>query len=277
MFIDLHVHSTASDGTLSPTQVVRLAREKGLQAIALTDHDTIDGVGEAIEAGALYGVEVIPGIELAADFPGENLHLLGLYIDYEDKDFLQKLKPLVNSREIRNQKMLDQLDDLGLPISLEENSNATTRGHFAKALLEAGHVASMEEAFDLYISPGKPGYIKRMTPSPKECIDLIHQAGGLAILAHPTLYGLDMIEIETLIARLADDGLEGIEAIYCLHSPEEEAALIKIAKKYNLIISGGSDFHGDHKPGLELGTGYGNLKIPYRLLDQIKSFLNLPG
>ncbi|HHX60001.1 MAG TPA: PHP domain-containing protein [Epulopiscium sp.] len=271
MLIDLHVHSNVSDGTLSPSQVVQLAKEKGLCAIALTDHDTIDGLDEAMKAGHLHQVEIIPGIELSAEFPKDNLHFVGLLIDYKNKAFLDKLRPLKDARKIRNKKMLSQLQALGFNITVDENSSVTTRAHFARALLEGGYVASMEEAFELYLSPGKPGYLKRVTPSPKECIDLIHDAGGIAILAHPTLYKLKTTEIEELIASLADDGLDGIEAIYPLHTPEEETYFIDLAKRYSLIISGGSDFHGDNKPGLELGTGYGNLKIPHAVLDVIKN------
>jgi len=271
MLIDLHVHSNVSDGTLSPSQVVQLAKEKGLCAIALTDHDTIDGLDEAMKAGHLHQVEIIPGIELSAEFPKDNLHFVGLLIGYKNKAFLDKLRPLKDARKIRNKKMLSQLQALGFNITVDENSSVTTRAHFARALLEGGYVASMEEAFELYLSPGKPGYLKRVTPSPKECIDLIHDAGGIAILAHPTLYKLKTTEIEELIASLADDGLDGIEAIYPLHTPEEETYFIDLAKRYSLIISGGSDFHGDNKPGLELGTGYGNLKIPHAVLDVIKN------
>ena len=270
MLVDLHVHSNVSDGTLSPREVVFHAKEKGLHAMALTDHDTVGGLDEAIEAGALYQIEVIPGIELSADFPNDNLHFVGLCIDYKNKDFLTKLTPLRDARKIRNAKMLDQLRDLGFNITVDENSDITTRAHFARALLEGGYVASIKEAFDLYLSPGKPGYVKRVTPSPEECIDLIHEAGGVAILAHPTLYNLSMVDLEELIVRLAHYGLDGIEAIYALHSPEEEAYFIDLARKQELIISGGSDFHGDNKPGLELGVGYGNLKIPYTVLDRIK-------
>lgn len=270
MLVDLHVHSNVSDGTLSPLEVVLHAKEKGLYAMALTDHDTIDGLDEAIEVGGLYQVEVVPGIELSADFPNDNLHFVGLCIDYKNRDFLNKLRPLRDARKIRNAKMLAQLRSLGFNITVDENSNITTRAHFAKALYEGGYVTSMKEAFELYLSPGKPGYVKRVTPSPQECIDLIHEAGGVAILAHPTLYNLSMIEIEKLIATLAGHGLDGIEAIYASHTPEEEAYFMDLARKYHLIISGGSDFHGDNKPGLELGTGYGNLKIPYAVLDKIK-------
>ena len=270
MLVDLHVHSNVSDGTRSPREVVFHAKEKGLHAMALTDHDTVGGLDEAIEAGALYQIEVIPGIELSADFPNDNLHFVGLCIDYKNKDFLTKLAPLRDARKIRNTKMLAQLKDLGFNIAVDENSDITTRAHFARALLERGYVASIKEAFDLYLSPGKPGYVKRVTPSPEECIDLIHEAGGVAILAHPTLYNLSMVDLEELIVRLAHYGLDGIEAIYPLHSPEEEAYFIVLARKLNLIISGGSDFHGDNKPGLELGVGYGDLKIPYTVLDRIK-------
>lgn len=270
MFVDLHVHSNVSDGTFSPQEVVLRAKKKELSAMALTDHDTVSGLDEAISAGLKYQIEVIPGIELSADFPGDNLHFVGLYIDYKDNSFLTKLAPLRDARKIRNSKMLAKLRSLGFNISVDENSNITTRAHFARALYEGGYVSSMKEAFELYLSPGKPGYVKRVTPSPKECINLIHEAGGIAILAHPTLYNLSMTDIENLIISLAKDGLDGIEAIYCLHSPEEEAYFIDLAKKYHLLISGGSDFHGSNKPGLEIGTGYGDLKIPYKVLEQIK-------
>lgn len=271
MLVDLHVHSHVSDGTLSPTEVVIHAKEKGLHAIALTDHDTVDGLDEAIEAGALYLVEVIAGIELSAEFTDMDLHFLGYCIDYKNKDFLSKLRPLRDSRQIRNANMLTKLNELGFKISISEDSNVTTRAHFGKALYEEGYVSSIKEAFDLYLSPGKPGYLKRKTPTPRECIDLIHSAGGIAILAHPTLYGLDMAALEKLVGTLAGYGLDGIEAIYPLHTPEEEAYLTDISRKYNLIISGGSDFHGSNKPGLEIATGYGNLEVPYFILEQIKN------
>lgn len=270
MLVDLHVHSNVSDGTLSPLELVLHAKEKGLSAMALTDHDTVDGLDEAISAGALYQVEVIAGIELSADFPKDNLHFVGLCIDYKNKSFLEKLRPLRDSRQIRNAEMLAKLRGMGFAITVDEDSNITTRAHFGKALLEGGYVASMKEAFELYLSPGLPGYVKRVTPSPQECIDLIHEAGGVAILAHPTLYNLSMVELEKLISQLARYGLDGIEGIYSSHSPEEEAYFMELARKHDLIISGGSDFHGDNKPGLELATGYGNLKVPYTVLDRIK-------
>lgn len=271
MLIDLHVHSDASDGTLSPHQLVIHAKENGLGAIALTDHDTVSGIGEAVQAGNLYKVEVIPGIELSADFPNDNLHILGYCIDYQDPAFINKLMPIQNSRTIRNQQMLANIRALGFDISMDPEVDIYTRAHFAKALLDGGHVSSMDEAFKLYLSPGKPGYVKRKTPTPKECIDLIHSAGGLAFLAHPTLYGLKTPALTRVIKELTSYGLDGIEVIHSAHSKQDEIFLRDLATKNKLMISGGSDFHGANKPKLEIATGYGNLKIPYSILENIKN------
>lgn len=270
MLIDLHVHSNESDGTLTPSEVVIHAKDKGLDAIALTDHDTVKGLDEAIEAGKLYKVEIVPGIELSADFPNENLHILGYYMDHKDPLWIDKLRPIQDSRKIRNQEMIEKIKKLGFDISLEENV-VITRAHFARALYDGGHVSSMDEAFELYLSPGKPGYVKRITPTPKECIDLIHSGGGLAFLAHPTLYGLKPHQLTKLIKKLAGLGLDGIEAIHSIHSKQDEVFLRDLAIKNDLLISGGSDFHGSNKPNLEIAVGYGNLKIPYRILQHIKN------
>ncbi|HHX59316.1 MAG TPA: PHP domain-containing protein [Epulopiscium sp.] len=271
MIIDLHVHSNASDGTLSPSEVVIHAKEKGLSAISLTDHDTVKGLDEATEAGALYQVEIIPGIELSADFPNDNLHILGYYINFKDPVFQKKLQPIQDGRKIRNATMTENLNKLGFEISIEEGSTIITRAHYAKALYEGGYVSSLDEAFKLYLTPGKPGYVKRITPNPKECIDIIHSGGGVAFLAHPTLYGLKAPELTKLIQQLAKDGLDGIEVMHSRHSHQDEVFLRDLATKNNLIISGGSDFHGSNKPNLEIATGYGNLKIPYSILENIKN------
>lgn len=271
MLVDLHVHSDVSDGTLSPTEIVIHAKEKGLSAISLTDHDTVKGLDEAIEAGKIYKVEVIPGIELSADFPNDNLHILGYCINHKDENFIKKIRPIQDNRKIRNQQILDNLKELGFDISLNQDTNIITRAHFASALHKAGYVDTYDEAFKNYLSPGKPGYVKRVTPSPKECIDIIHSGGGLAFLAHPTLYHLDTDQIVRLIKELKSYGLDGIEAIHSVHNNHDEIFLRTLAKKNDLLISGGSDYHGDNKPNLELATGYGNLKIPYHILADIKA------
>lgn len=282
MLVDLHVHSHVSDGTLSPTELVIHAKESGLSAIALTDHDTIEGLEEAIHAGQHYQLEVVPGIELSAEFRTDNLHILGYCINYKNNDFIQKLEPIQNSRQIRNEQMILKLNELGFPITMndliitdpseKDNVSIITRSHFAKALYQKGYVQSLKEAFELYLTPGKPGYVKRKISTPKECIDLIHSTGGIAVLAHPTLYGLSLgKKLEKLIAELVSYGLDGIEAVYSLHTPDQQSYFISLAHKYNLLISGGSDFHGSNKPRLEIATGYGNLKIPYSILQQIKN------
>ena len=265
-YIDLHVHSKMSDGTLTPTEVVKLAYEKGLSAIALTDHDTVDGVEEAINAGKEYGVEVIPGVELSAEYKGSDLHILGLKVDIYNEEFARKVAVCRDSRYNRNLKMVEKLNEQGFSITWEEMlkrfGNITiTRAHFAKYLIDEGYVASKEEAFSKYLEPGRPCYVSREKVTPKEAIDMILGAGGHPILAHPMLYKMPLDRLESVIVMLKDYGLQGIEAVYSLNRPEDDSFLAKLAKRHGLYVTGGSDFHGDIKPHIALGTGKGNLRI----------------
>lgn len=265
-YIDLHVHSKMSDGTLTPTEVVKLAYEKGLSAIALTDHDTVDGVEEAINAGKEYGVEVIPGVELSAEYKGSDLHILGLKVDIYNEEFARKVAVCRDSRYNRNLKMVEKLNEQGFSITWEEMlkrfGNITiTRAHFAKYLIDEGYVASKEEAFSKYLEPGRPCYVSREKVTPKEAIDMILGAGGHPILAHPMLYKMPLDRLESVIVMLKDYGLQGIEAVYSLNRPEDDSYLAKLAKRHGLYVTGGSDFHGEIKPHIALGTGKGNLRI----------------
>ena len=265
-YIDLHVHSKMSDGTLTPTEVVKLAYEKGLSAIALTDHDTVDGVEEAINAGKEYGVEVIPGVELSAEYKGSDLHILGLKVDIYNEEFARKVAVCRDSRYNRNLKMVEKLNEQGFSITWEEMlkrfGNITiTRAHFAKYLIDEGYVASKEEAFSKYLEPGRPCYVSREKVTPKEAIDMILGAGGHPILAHPMLYKMPLDRLESVIVMLKDYGLQGIEAVYSLNRPVDDSFLAKLAKRHGLYVTGGSDFHGDIKPHIALGTGKGNLRI----------------
>jgi predicted metal-dependent phosphoesterase TrpH len=276
--IDLHVHSSSSDGTLSPRELVLYAKEKNLAAFALTDHDVVDGIEEALAEGQKQGIEIVPGIELAAQYQDREIHILGFFIDYKDPYFLERLQWIQKERKRRNQKMLEKLNDLGFDITLEElksvaGKDLISRAHFGKLLQEKGYAASITDAFQLYLSPGKAAYVQREVYSPKECIHFIHEAKGLAVLAHPTLYDLSDEEIKDLIKILKAEGLDGIEAIYSLYTNEEEAKLRSWAHHYNLFITGGSDFHGKNKRQIDLGTGRGNLKIPYELLEEMKKRL----
>lgn len=276
--IDLHLHSTFSDGTCSPTEIVQLAQKANLSAIALTDHDTTDGLDEFMSAGKKYGVETIPGIEISAQYDHEEVHIVGLFIDYTNPNLQNTIYGIQNHRIDRNGMMIEKLQSLGFSVTMDDletvaQGEIITRAHFAKLLLQKGYVSSLSEAFDLYLSQGKPGYIQRKTLSPKETIQLIEKAGGIAVMAHPTLYNLTKECLETLIQELISYGLKGIEAEYVLYSEEEEAYIKSFADQYHLLYSGGSDFHGENKRDIKIGIGKGNLQIPYSYLVKMKKIL----
>lgn len=266
MMVDFHLHSYVSDGTVSPTEVVKMAADAGLVAIALTDHDTVDGVEEAIKAGEEYGVRVIPGIELSADYKGSDLHILGLNVDYVNEEFRKKVAVCRDSRHNRNLKMIEKLKECGFEISWEImlerfGSKSITRAHFAKYLIDEGYVASKDEAFNKYLNPGCPCYVSRVKVTPFEAIDIIKEAGGHPVLAHPLLYKMPYDRLESVIVMLKDHGLEGIEGRYALNKVEDDTFLDKIAKRHGLKITGGSDFHGAIKPDIFVGVGKGDLKV----------------
>ena len=285
--VDLHVHSTKSDGTLTPTELVNYAIEKGLSAFALTDHDTTEGIDKALAAAANHNeaikndskqglpLEVIPGIEFSTEYMGKDIHILGLYIDYNSPAFKEKIQEFVDSRILRNQKMCASLASDGIDITyeklIEENPCAViTRSHYAKYLLNHGYTTSMKEAFERYIGDHCKHFIPREKITPMQAVDLINEVGGLAFLAHPTLYHMSDQNLEELIKQLKKAGLAGIEAVYSTYTQGEELQMRKFASKYELLISGGSDFHGTIKPKLDLAIGYGKLFIPESILDDIK-------
>lgn len=274
-YIDLHVHSTASDGTLTPSRLVTLAEEKKLKAFALTDHDTTAGLKEALLASENTSVEVIPGIELSTTWLGRDVHIVGLDIDFENYYFQETLSRFQDSREIRNKKILALLQKEGLPISKEAMKEAFpdsiwTRAHFARFLLDHKLVSSMNEAFDRYLGDHAKCYVPREKVSPFQAISLIHEGGGIAVFAHPILCRLDKNRLESLTAELKQAGLDGIEAYYSTYRYADEQTIIQIAKRHGLALSGGSDFHGSNKPQIQLGTGKGNLKIPYQIWENLK-------
>lgn len=276
--IDLHVHSTASDGTYVPAEVAELAKKIGLSAIALTDHDTIDGLEEFQETGKTLGIETIPGIEFAALWPKYHrpeIHIVGLGFDPIHPALLERMTEIRESRDIRNQKMCEKLSSIGLHITLDEvaanaGGEIITRAHFANVLLQKGYIAKKEDAFSRYISTGLPGYVEREFLSPELCIRTIKEAGGAAILAHPTLYGLNLEQLEELCKELIPYGLDGIECQYSTYSPAETKAITALAEKMHLLPSGGSDFHGKNKPNIHLGSGKSNLAIPYAFWEELK-------
>ncbi len=274
--IDLHTHTNRSDGTLSPGELVRKACDIGLKAIAITDHDTTDGIGEALDcSGELSGLEVIPGTELSSSYRNKEIHIVGLFIEKDSPKLLYALDDLRKKREKRNTAMLKKLRDCGLSLSYDDlletsGKNVITRAHFAVLLQNAGYVSSKEEAFEKYIGFGKPGYVKRDILSAPDAVSLIKSAGGIPIIAHPFSYGFGMRDIEKMVSDFAAFGAEGMECYYPTHSYEDTVYALSLCRSLGLLPSGGSDFHGENKPGLELGTGYGDLEIPYNILEDMK-------
>lgn len=280
--IDLHVHSTRSDGTYPPSQLVDYAIEKGLAAFALTDHDSVDGLDEAISYAEELRKnnpnvpEVIPGIEFSTEYQGRDIHMVGLCINYHSDIFKAHINDFVNSRDLRNEKMCKLLrENAGMDITYEKLLSAfpnsvITRAHYAKYMLEHGYIKSRQEAFERYIGDHSPYYVPREKITPARAIQLILAVGGIPVLAHPTIYGLGKDALNTLVSLLKGVGLIGLEAIYSTYTPAEEREMRALADKHGLAISGGSDFHGGNKPGLDLGTGYGNLYVPYDVLTNLK-------
>ena len=273
--IDLHMHSTASDGTDTPLRLAEKAKAAGIEVFALTDHDTVAGAEQL--AGRLpEGVTFVPGIEFSTEYNGKDIHILGLYIEYEAPFFKQQLQEFVDSRIARNQKMCANLQGAGIDISYEKLQAAfpgsvITRGHYAKYLLDHGYIKSIPEAFERYIGDRAKYFVPREKVTPSQAVQLILKANGLPVLAHPPLYHMSDASLDTLVNTLAEDGLAGIEAIYSTYHQAEERHMHSLAKKYGLCISGGSDFHGSSKPGLEMATGYGKLCVPEKVLDDLKA------
>lgn len=280
-YIDLHVHSTASDGSYTPSELVQYAIHKNLSAFALTDHDTTAGIDEALtearrlntEAGRQL-ISVIPGIELSAEHNGKDIHILGLNIDYQDKTFNSQVEVYRKSREERNNKMIGLLQKNGFPFTAEMvyerfGDAVITRAHYAILMVEGGYVADKNEAFEKYLNPGCPCYIPRTKVTVIDAVKMIMAANGKPVLAHPLLYKLRDTDLDALVSLLKSNGLQGIEAIYSSNHGTDEADMKALAKKYDLFITGGTDFHGLAKPVLDLGVGYGDMKIPEELLSYL--------
>ncbi|MGN0465722.1 MAG: PHP domain-containing protein [Lachnospiraceae bacterium] len=274
-FIDLHVHSNASDGTLTPTEVVNLAKEKKLTAIALTDHDTMEGVKEATEAAKGSELEIISGVEISCEYKEKEIHILGLFVDIDCEELLYGLDICRKKRDERNEKMLLNFQKAGILMTMEEldggNPNAViTRAHFARYLVEHGYVKKKDDAFKKYLGKKCSFYVPREYMKPEKAIQLIKKAGGLSFLAHAYLYKMSDKEIEQMVEQLISYGLDGIEVYHSSHNICESRKLQALAKKKGLLISGGSDFHGTNKPDIDLSVGRGNLRLPHYILEDIK-------
>jgi hypothetical protein len=277
--IDLHTHSTASDGSLRPRELVFLAKSIGLTAIALTDHDTVEGLDDFIEAGIEAKVETVSGIELSAYFEIGTLHILGYFLDYKNDILTSRLKKLQEARAERNPKIIKKLQSLHIPINYAEvvataRNGQIGRPHIAKVLLDKKIVKTFNEAFERFLKKGAVAYVEKDHISPKECIQIISEANGLAILAHPFTLHLNNNDLEDFIRQLRLWKLAGIEVYYPEHTSNQTAFYHYLAKKFDLSITGGSDFHGKNKEGVKLGFGYGNLRIPYSLLENLKEVYN---
>jgi predicted metal-dependent phosphoesterase TrpH len=265
--IDLHVHTTASDGTMCPRDVVSLAAMLGLKAIAITDHDTMAGLQEAGEAGELLGVTIVPGIELSTDYQGKDVHVLGYFLDDKAPALQEYIAWVRTARQTRNEKILEKLRHKGYDISLtqleETYPNAVLgRPHIAQELQKLGAVQNVSEAFRRYLGQGRSCYVERERIPFQDAAKLIRKCGGVAVLAHPLQYGFDKKSLETLVQAASKAGFSGMEVYYTGYTQGDMQKLFDLAEKYTLLPTGGSDFHGDTKPGVQLGSGDGKLAVP---------------
>lgn len=278
--IDLHVHSTFSDGSLTPEQLVASAREIGLTALALTDHDCTSGIERFMAAcadGDGSGLRGIPGVEISADVKGGTMHLLGYYVDTQDAELERTLDLIRDGREFRNHKILARLNELGLPMTWEEVSafageDVVGRPHFAQALLSKGYISTKQEAFDSYLAKGKPAYVDRFRLSPSDSVAAIRSAGGVPVLAHPYTLQLGDAALRSFVTELKEAGLAGIEVYYSEHSSARVKAYLALAADRGLLVTGGSDFHGEANSEVALGTGRGGLAVPDELADELQRY-----
>ncbi len=272
-FIDLQTHSIHSDGTFTPEEIVALATEKNLAAVALTDHDTVDGLPAFLQAGQDHDIETIPGIELSTRTHGENIDILGYFIDPHNETLQQETENLRQARRERMPKMLQRLQDEGIHLTLQDIEEHATgdvlgRPHLAKALLEHDHIDQIQDAYDAYIGDHAPAYVPKKRLNPPDAIHLIHQADGLAVLAHPCY--IHPARFPLILETLTQAGLDGIETYYPDHDANHVTFFKQQAQRYDLATTGGSDFHGDNKPHINLGTGRGNLRVPYACLEALR-------
>lgn len=276
--IDMHVHSSASDGTFSPSALLAEAKKAGLSAMALTDHDTMDGISEAETAAKELGIELVPGVELSTEYAGCEIHVLGYYVSPEYPKLKAMLEEFREFRDTRNVRMVERLQEEGFAITMEQLADqfpdsVLTRAHIARYLCETGQIADVRTAFAEYLGENCRCYIDRPKISPVEAVTLIREAGGLAVLAHPVLCQLEESRLWQMILEMKDAGMCGLEAVYSENTKEDEAHMRQLADKAGLLITGGSDFHGRNKPDIHLGTGKGDLVIPYDFLQALKECL----
>jgi predicted metal-dependent phosphoesterase TrpH len=281
--IDLHIHSTASDGTLTPAEIVRLATALNLGAIAITDHDSVDGSREALAAGVPARLGFLTGVEISASPPSSyprkgSFHILGYRIDVTDNALNRELTKLQDARKNRNPDILSKLIALGIPIRMEEvkavaGGGQIGRPHIAKLLISKGAADTIEDAFDRYLGTGKAAYVDKYRIDCARAIKRIESAGGIAVLAHPGLLELESDRhLEDILTELKQMGLAGIEVYYPEHSERQTRRFMHLAQHFELLMTGGSDFHGAIHPPIQMGSGRGNLAVPYALYEKLVRF-----
>ncbi len=276
--VDLHMHTTHSDGSYLPRDLVRYAKEKGLGCISVTDHDTMSSFDESQEAAREFGIELIPGIEISADFEPGTLHILGFFQDRNHPKLKTMLDDIQKARRERNPQIIEKLNKLGIDITFDEVKAASGgkqigRPHFAKVLLKKGVIRSMDEAFTKYLSKGKPAYVDKRRFSSTDAIHCLREAGGVAVIAHPKQMKLDEEALTREVERLVEEGLGGIEAYNSCQNREEAQLYKRLAKRFNLFVTGGSDFHGANKPDVDLGFMGDGVELGYEIVDEMKASL----
>lgn len=279
--IDLHTHTCASDGSMTAVELVRHAKENGIEALAVTDHDGVGSVRESLAEGARIGLEVIPGIEFSCQHTTE-CHMVGLFIDPDNAALQAALDEILRQRMRRNVEYTEKLGALGMPVSIEEaraeaGGSLIARAHYAKAMVRKGYVSSVKEAFDKWLGCGKPAYSSAQAITPEEGVELINGAGGVAYVAHLHQMKMEDAPLFDFLRRLKDVGLAGVEGWYTEYTPEMEAKYQAMAKELGLGLSGGTDFHAAMKPHIRIGVGLGNMNIPYSVLEAIKAARDARG
>lgn len=276
MAVDLHTHSSYSDGSDTPTELIAAAAQARLEAVALTDHDNLDGIPEAHEAAEQHGIELIPGVELSCEWEPGGFHMIVLWLEPGPGPLQDRLTEIQHGRATRNEQMVVKLAGLGIDITYDEvldeaGGTGVGRPHMAALLVRKGVVESMSEAFDLYLAAGRPGYVGRVRLTPEAAIELARQSGAVPIIAHPHTLGIFRQELDSELKRLAGLGLAGLEAYYPEYEPDTRLELVERARQAGLIPSGGSDYHGGYKQGLKIGNGYGDLVVTRAVMDELRA------